>query len=676
MQLQELYLNEQSLNQTDQSGANNRSNILVNDQNLNKNLESSSDKIVIPTDDDLIDAEFSQEILDEIPIIPINFGYNLFSGNPEIFQQSVNESVDPNYLVSPGDEIIVMLWGDTELNQVFSVSRDGYIFIPNLGQIFVNGLTVMKIEEKLRKLLKKAYSTLGISTFFDISLGAQSLRPLRIIALGEVLQPGAYNVSHSATLFSSLFYFNGPSTSGSLRSIKLIRNGKEVQEIDYYNYLLNGIQKDDIKLQRDDVVFIPVKGKSVQVLGEISRPGVYELKKDEKLNKLIEFSGGTLPTTYFKRIKIERILPSEIRIKKGIDRTIVDFDLSNDSDLSQFELFDGDIVTFFSISENVQNIVTIEGSIARPGDYEFHNGLNISDLIDRAGGILSDTYKEKIEIERVNENYKLSLISLNLDSVLLNDIDFQLVSNDKITLFDESDMLFESDVSISGHVFNPGSKKFLQDMTLFDLLFEGGGFNDDDHLSDTYFERADLIRMNIDKNTSKIIQFRVDSVLAGKGMANLKLEMGDEVKIYSVEDIKGLKQNTVTINGYVKNPGVYPLYTGLNLYELLFLSGGINDSRWSEKLYKDRIDIIRYDDKIKKKKIINKDIGSVLANIEDSNINIDLIDGDLVRVYSSDLISKSLTIQIEGAVRNPSTYEFKSEMSVRDLILGGWRIVA
>ena len=109
---------------------------------------------------------------------------------------------------------------------------------------------------------------------------------------------------------------------------------------------LTVFQKDDIKLQRDDVVFIPVKGKSVQVLGEISRPGVYELKKDEKLNKLIEFS-GTLSTTYFKRIKIERILPSEIRLEKAIDRTIVDFNLSNDSDLSKFELFDGDIVTFF-----------------------------------------------------------------------------------------------------------------------------------------------------------------------------------------------------------------------------------------------------------------------------------------------------------------------------------------
>ena len=156
----------------------------------------------------------------KIQSFQINFGYNLFSGNPEIFQQSVNESVDPNYLVSPGDEIILMLWGDTELNQEFFVSRDGYIFVPNLGQIFCKWFDRYENRGKLRKLLKKAYSTLGISTFFDISLGAQSLRPLRIIALGEVLQPGAYNVSHSATLFSSLFYFNGPSTNGSLEKYK------------------------------------------------------------------------------------------------------------------------------------------------------------------------------------------------------------------------------------------------------------------------------------------------------------------------------------------------------------------------------------------------------------------------------------------------------------------------
>ena len=120
-----------------------------------------------------------------------------------------------------------MLWGETELYQNFTVSRDGYIFLSNVGQVFVNGLTVSKIEIKLRRLLKKVYSTLGISTFFDISLGAQSLRPLRIIALGEISQPGAYNVSNSTTLFSSLFYFNGSTVNGSLREISLIRNGEK-----------------------------------------------------------------------------------------------------------------------------------------------------------------------------------------------------------------------------------------------------------------------------------------------------------------------------------------------------------------------------------------------------------------------------------------------------------------
>mgnify|MGYP001219168073 CR=1 FL=1 len=660
LQLQEIYSSEKSLNQLN--------------QNTDNDLNLIEDNFISPDDEnsfsDIIDDELSEiSILDQSLNNPTNFGYNLFSGNPEIFQQSINESVDPNYLVNPGDEIIVMLWGDAELNQNFTVSRDGYVFIPNVGQVFVNGLTVKKIEEKLFKLLKKVYSTLGSSTFFDISLGAQVLRPLRIIALGEVSQPGAYNVSHSTTLFSSLFYFNGPTTNGSLRNITLIRKGKKIQEIDYYSYLLKGIQKDDIQLQRDDVVFIPIKGKSVTVFGEINRPGIYELKKNEKLKKLIEYSGGTLSTTYLKRVKIDRILSPEIRLEKGIDRTIVDFDLSNDSDLSQFELFDGDIVTFFPISENVQNIVTIEGSISRPGDYEFGNGLNIFKLIEKAGGILNNTYKEKIEIERVNEDNTLSLISLNLDSVLSKDINVPLFSNDKITLFNKSDMSFKTDVSITGHVFNPGNKQFLEDMTVFDLLFEGGGFKDDNHLSNTYFERADLIRINQDNKTSKIIPFRLDSVLAGKGMSNFKLEMGDIVKVYSIEDVKGLRQNTVSISGYVKNPGNYPLYTGLNLYELLFLSGGINDSLWSNRLFKDRVDVIRLDKKLNSKKIINKNIGSIIRNSEDSNINIDLIDGDLVRVYSSELIDKNLIIRIEGAVRNPSSYEFKSKMGVRDLIL-------
>ena len=656
--LKKIYNEEQSLNELNDSDDEKNTDFFLDEQDLEGDIDSN--------------VEISEgPVLDKGSSGFVNFGYNLFLNNPEVFQQSVNESVDPNYLVNPGDEIIVMLWGDTELNRNFTISRDGYIFIPNIGQVFVNGLTVEKIEDKLRKLLKKVYSTLGSSTFFDISLGAQALRPLRIIALGEIAQPGAYNVSHSTTLFSSLFYFNGPTLNGSLRNISLVRNGENIKNIDYYSYLLKGVRENDVQLQRDDVVFIPRRGKSVTVLGEINRPGKYELKDGEKLVDLLEFSGGLISTTYLNRVKIERILPAELRSTEGIDRTIVDIDLSGAENLNQIELFDGDILTFFEISEAVQNIVLVEGAIRRPGQYELKEGMKISELISISGGLLSDTYLDRVEIERVNSDYTTSLISLNADSIFddKRSDDILLNSNDKIKFFNKNDLIHSDDVSISGHVINPGRKEFFNEMTLFDLIFSGGGFDNEIHLSKTYFERGDLIRLNEDSKTSKIITFRVDSVLAGKGKSRLKLEMGDEVKIYSLSDVKGLNQNLVNVVGYVKRPGKYPLYSGLNLYELLFLSGGIDDVLWSEKLYKDRIDVIRLDTKSNKKKIIQRDIGSIIKNSKNNEVNIDLIDGDLIRVYSSDLINMSNAVQIEGIIKNPGIYDLKSDMSVKDLIL-------
>ena len=237
------------------------------------------------------------------------FGYSIFENNPEIFQQSMEESVDPNYIIGPGDEVIIMLWGETEFNQNYIVSRDGYLFIDNVGQVFVNGLNVEKLEKKLFKLLKKVYSSLGPNsgtgqTFFDVSLGAQSLRPLRIFALGEILNPGAYEVKQSASTFTSLYYFGGPKITGSLRNIKLIRSGKEVGSIDYYDYLISGKQVNDSQLQRDDVIFVPLRGKTISVSGEINRQGIYELKENETLNDLIKYAGGFLATTYLKELKL------------------------------------------------------------------------------------------------------------------------------------------------------------------------------------------------------------------------------------------------------------------------------------------------------------------------------------------------------------------------------------
>jgi len=242
------------------------------------------DELTIQEEEELEDIE---EVTLESQLQPgkkglTYFGYDVFEGDPAVFQASTLGAIDPNYSIGPGDQIIILLWGETQFRQVFTVGREGFIFIPEVGQVFVNGLTLEKLEKKLFLVLSQSYASLDPSqgnatTFLDVSLG--DLRPLRIMALGEVGQPGAYSVNPSTTLFTSLYYFRGLTTLGSLRDIRLIRGGKQKASIDLYDYLLTGKPTNDVRLQLDDVIFIPPRGKTVSIQGAIKREAIYELKK-------------------------------------------------------------------------------------------------------------------------------------------------------------------------------------------------------------------------------------------------------------------------------------------------------------------------------------------------------------------------------------------------------------
>ena len=260
------------------------------------------------------------------------FGYDIFNGNPEVFQKSNFESIDQGYIIGPGDEVLVLLWGETELNEKFIVSRDGYIFISNIGQVFVNGLTLEKLEKKLFSLLKKVYSSLGSNvqnnkSYLDVSLGSLVLRPIRIFALGDVEQPGSYSLKPSSTLFTSLFYFNGPSLKGSLRNIDLIRNSKKVASIDFYDYLLTGKKNKDFRLQRDDVIFVHPRSKTVRITGAINREKYFELKDDNGLKYLLDIAGGLKANAYTERAQINRIIPFAKRDDQSKAKTIIDVEL-------------------------------------------------------------------------------------------------------------------------------------------------------------------------------------------------------------------------------------------------------------------------------------------------------------------------------------------------------------
>ncbi len=662
----------QKMEKLDRSNNENDVNIYTADTSKNDLNPETLQKIKDKKSSDV------EEVLVNIKNNENYFGYNIFESNPELFQNSIDVSVDPNYVIGPGDEVIIMLWGETELNQSYTVTKDGYLFIPNVGQVFVNGLNLEKLEKKLLKYLKKVYSSLDSSngvakTFFDVSLGSLSLKPVRIFVLGDVLNPGAYKVKSSTTLFSSLFYFGGPSKDGSLRKIKLIRNGKQKAEIDFYDFLLSGKKPKDFKLQREDIIFIPQRIKTVSVSGEINRNKIFELKEDEGFLDLIKMAGGIKTTTYTKRAQINRILPPDQRMAEGINKTKIDVDINNIlSSKNDIELFDGDNIVFFPIIGREGNIVEITGAVRRPGRYDLKNGLSFIDLLDKADGLNPTAYLSRAVLIRTNDFKTLdqSYIDINVELALQNNLDHnvELKSGDQIQILDFKSMRFTDVVSITGHVKNPGPVQFRKGMRVIDLVFTGGGFENDQHLKNTYFDKAELYEKNENGDVTDIIAFRLDSVLVGKGIAERQLKMGDEIQIYSIDNIREVLPTDVKIRGFVKRPGTYPIVEGsTSLRDLLFRAGGFQDKLHLSKLYNSRADLIRFENGLYDKEILKFRMEDILDT--NKNINPLLKRGDEIVTYSVEIIQEESMVTILGDVINPGSYMLKTNMVINDLIL-------
>ena len=605
------------------------------------------------------------------------FGYNIFKEDPSIFQKSTNTSVDPNYIVGPGDEIILMLWGETEIYQSYVVSIEGYLFIDNIGQIFVNGLTMEKLEQKLFKLLRKVYSSIGASsesnakTFFDLSLGSLSNRPLRVFVLGEVSRPGAYSINSSATLFSSLFYFDGPTTNGSLRDVRLIREGKIIKNIDFYDYLLRGEKVNDEKLQRDDIIFIPLRGKTISIGGEVKKPAIFELQSSESFEDLLIISGGLTNSAYTKRAQIDRVIGPVDRKEDGISRTIIDFSLneyiSKKDKKTDLELYDGDKITVFKISDLKNNIINLTGAVNRSGDFEITKNMTLVDLVEKADGVRGDAFLQKVDIFRQNDNFTRSQITIDFSKALEGDNNNNplLNSSDSIVVYSFNEMLDVFNVSIEGHVLNPGVKMYYDGMTLYDLVFNGGGFKNDTHLKNTFFQRADLFRVNDSTMVNQLISFNLDSLLSGKSDFNSKLVSGDRVVIYSNLDILGDDSESVFIEGLVKRPGEYELTLNLSLKQLFFIAAGFDDLEFFKDVFKSRIDIMR-----KGAKSQDQILSFNLSNILDGIIDVPLEDKDVVTVYNNSSFELTKEVSIEGEIINPASYPLGVNMTIGDLILG------
>ena len=619
------------------------------------------------------------------------FGYDIFSRDPSIFQATSVGAADPDYLIGPGDEIIIMLWGETQFRQVLTVDREGFVFIPEIGQVFVNGLNLNLLESKLFRVFSQSYASLNPqgrtpTTFLDVSLG--NLRPLRIQVLGEVAQPGAYTVSPSTTLFSSLYYFNGPTVLGSLRDIQLIRGGEQIATIDFYDYLLTGKKPKDQKLQLDDVIFIPRRLKSATIEGEINRSGIYELKPKESLTDFISIAGGLKITAYLNRAQIDRIVPFEDRKELGMDRLYNDVNLEEVlASEKPYLIQDGDHIQVFSVLDLRQNIVNLEGSVTRPGSYDLGESLKLSELINKADGTLGDAYMERVDIIRIKPDFTEELIKLNLGAALKGSLDNDIYLNgmDRIRVYSVTEMVPRTSVSIVGHVKEPGNYLLQQNMTLYDLIFKAGGFIDEEYKKQTFLERADLIRLNDDNVSRSINSFNLGNLLESPNSElDLPLKANDIIRIYD-KDIF-LNDKPITINGVVRNPGSYSLKIDMSLKDLILEAGGLN-----ENIYRYRVEVARIDpynsnldDYAKTISFNMNEKFSISSPNSDYDTKEEAASSDYFKLQPYDLVSirpdpyfnYQKQVKISGEVLYPGTYVIlSSQEKITDIIdrAGGLR---
>ena len=508
------------------------------------------------------------------------FGYGVFKNIPAAFEPNAVGPVDPGYLVGPGDGLRLSVWGEAEFQYQLEVDRDGRIFIPNVGPVFVMGTPLNMLEGKLKNQLSKYYSGLATrppKVFMDVSV--TKLKPLRIFVMGEVRQPGGYTISSYATVFNALYSVGGPLVRGSLRNVKVLRDNKVVATVDLYDYLLRGDQTSDVRLQNNDLIFIPPRGKTVSIRGDVRRPAIYELKESEHLAALINYAGGLLSTAYLDHAQIDRVKPFGERTKGAEDRMVVDVSLKDSlaSGSKDVMLYDADDVQIFSILDEKKNFVSVQGAVWRPGRYELGKIRTIKDLIAAAEGVKPDTYLGKGDLERVRPDLTREFVTFDVAKALSGEKEhnIELREKDAVRLYSIHEIEFDRTVSITGHVKTPQTIPYADSLTLYDLVFRAGGLLDPEFQKSTYLERADLVRLNSDMITKRIIPFNLQRLL-DDSTYNIQLQPRDEVIVYGI-GVTEVTDKYVTINGHVKSPGKYPLRSNMTLNDLVLLAGGFTE---------------------------------------------------------------------------------------------------
>jgi polysaccharide export outer membrane protein len=587
------------------------------------------------------------------------FGLSTFRNSSTLFDANLNGPVDANYRLGPGDQLALILTGDVSHTYTLDVTREGFIVVPEAGQIYVNNLTLSQLEDILYQRLGRVYSGVrrgpGATTRFSIS--PVRLRSNQVFVLGDVLSPGSYRISSAATALTALYAAQGPTDNGTLRDIQIKRGGKTIDVLDVYDYLISGDASHDVRLQSGDVLFVPVHEPRVRVVGEVTRPATYEIAKGETLADAIRFAGGFTPRASTRRVQIDRILSPAERAEGGRDRVTLDISpvtlVKNAA--GDVTLRAGDVVRVFAVTERVRNRITVEGNVWQPGTFGLTPGMTASQALRAAGGLKPDSYLGQLLVQRLlPDSTRVQLHAMLADTTGRVIGDFPLHEDDILHIFSTTEFRPTRYVAITGAVRRSGQVPYREGMTVRDLVLLAGGLQQSADLS-----AAEIARLPTDRRAGvTAVTFRapLDSSYIfergpdGKyfGPPGLPAPSGNEpeVKLQPYDNVLILRQpnwelqRTVVVSGEVRYPGTYSLRTKTEkVADVIARAGGL-----TPEAYADGVTFYRAKDSVGRVGIA---LPEVLHNAS-SRDNLLLVDGDSIFIPKFNEV-----VNVKGAVNSP-----------------------
>ena len=538
---------------------------------------------------------------DEVRGLPI-FGSELFDNTNLTFEPNLNIATPNNYVIGINDELIIDIYGYSENTRKLKVTAEGFIRYPELGPIKVNGLSIEDARIKIKQELTKIYpGLLSGNTSVQISLG--QIKSIKVTLIGEIQRPGSYTLSSLATIANALYVSGGPSKIGSFRNIELIRNGKSLVSFDLYGFLLKGDLTKNLSLKDDDIIKVNPYNKRVGIKGAIKKPAVYEVKANENLGDILQYSGGFTDNAYKEQIRVDRFGKNS--------REIISL---KSAEFQNFPLLSGDQIVIDSLANKYSNRVIAQGAVYYPGSYGIAEIPTLKDLIITIKP-KEEAYTDRAILRRLQADFTPTIINFNINDVLTGKFNLNLQREDSIQIYSVRDVREKYILSINGEINKPGVFEYSDNMKVQDLILLSGGFKDGASLKTIEVSRRLRLLNNEHDTTVYTIVKNIDlkDRFDPKDSAlNFSLQPFDIISVRKIPSYK--EQVKVTISGEVLYPGEYVISKKEErISDLISRAGGLKNDAYAKGAV-----LIRTTESITSKFLDDQKVNLALSNAKDS----------------------------------------------------------